>query len=476
MAQLDWTTTLNTMREALPRAQYLSWMEPLEFIGNDETCVRLGVPSRFHEEMVRLHLQDTLRTVIQKQTGAPVQLEFEVLVQKQNIEAASSVEATEKVATPQPTVVQRPSLKLIEGNKSIPREENPFEQEETPVFRPSFPKYTTPYLPFAFNQVPHQACKIFIEGTDATINSLAIIGGTGMGKTHLLVATGETLCNGNPALKVRYTNAESFTAEMIDCFKRNLIHDFKRKYREETDVLLFDNVHELSGRERTQEQVLHIFNELLTAGKRILFTSNIPLHQLQKCIEPLKSRLLSMMSVELQTPSFEDRVAVLAKISEQNRTLIDGQILRTLADRGQRDIRELIGSLLRLHLQAKLENRVIDADFLARQGCVIESQRSQVTLEEIVSLIELNFGVSRTDLMAKNRKSNIAWARQVAMYLARHVTYLALEEIGKFFGRDHATVLYSYEKVVEGVKTQRDVQLQIEYLLERLKNRSPRKS
>lgn len=183
MAQLDWTTTLNTMRETLPRAQYLKYNEPLEFIGNDENYACLSVPSRFHEEMVRLHLQDTLRTVIQKQTGAPVQLEFEVLVQKQNIEAASSVEAPERVVVTQQPVIQRPSLKLIEGNKSIPREEAPFEQEEIPVFGLAFQNIRPPICLLLLTKC-HAACKIFIEGTDVTINALAIVGATGMGKTR----------------------------------------------------------------------------------------------------------------------------------------------------------------------------------------------------------------------------------------------------------------------------------------------------
>lgn len=474
MQHLDWTATLNSMKESLPRSQFLNWIEPLEFIQSDETSVRLGVPSQFHEDMLRGHLKQHLIQAIQKQTGSPVQLEFEVLA-KTNFEASQSTEppATElpfPLPVPPP---QRPSLRVIEG--ALSKAENESLVEPPPPARPQYPRFTNPFFEVPFNAVALQAARLFVEGKDSNLNSIVIIAGVGMGKTHLLSTIGESIEAKFPRLRIRYTNSESFTAEMVQSFRDNNNHEFKKRYREETDVLLFDDVHELQGRDRTQEQVLHIFNELLTLGRRIVFTSKVPISRLTRIIEPLRSRLQSMVAVEIENAIADDRFNLLTQVVEHNQIVVDGQALRHLSENGSQDVRELIGSIVRLHIKSKLENKPITADYLIRQGSFQQATRSQVTIDEIISLVEMNFGVSRQELSNKGRKSNIAWARQVAMYLARHLTYLPLEEIGAAFGRDHATVLYSYERVSEGVRTQRDIQLQIEYLLERLKSKAPKK-
>lgn len=471
MQHLDWTATLNSIKESVPRAQFLSWIEPLEFIQRDETSVRLGVPSRLHEEMLKKHLHHHVLRAIEKQTGFPVQLEFEVLA-KTNVEASFSAEIP---ATPAPAAApQRPQLRVIEG--SLATAPPPLEIEEREVVhRPLYPRPTSPFFEVEANRVALQVSRLLVDGIDPNLSSLVISGGIGMGKTHLLSTIGMMLEKRYPRLRIRYTNSESFTAEMIQSFRDNSTHLFKKKYREDTDVLLFDDVQELAGREKTQEQILHIFNELLTLGRRIIFTSNVPIHRLGKMIDPLRSRLLSLMSVEIGCPSVDQRLQLLTLACEHNKMIVDGAVLRHLSENGSQDIRGLLGSLVRLHMQSTLENKTLDADYVQRQNGIPQTTRSPVTIEEIVSLIELNFGVTREDLCKKGRKSNIAWARQVAMYLARHMTYLPLEEIGAHFGRDHATVLYSYEKVAEGIKTHRDVQLQLEYLLERLKAKAPRK-
>lgn len=469
MPQLDWNTTLSAMRENIPKAQFMSWIEPIEFIQSDETSVRLGVPSRFHEEMLRSHLKQQLVDTIQKQVGKTVQLEFEILVQKENIEASFS--PPKRAETPsQPT---RPTLRVIEGSLSPSGQIKEFASpliEEREVFKPNFPKFTSPYIAMDFNHVAVESSKMFCDLKSSSLNSLVLIAGVGMGKTHLLSEIGHWLHEADPGLRVRYTNSETFTSEMIQSFRDNTNHEFKKKYREETDVLLFDDVHNLSNREKTQEQILHIFNELLTAGRRIVFSSSIPPQQLQKFSDPLRSRLLSMMSAEVSSPGFEERSQLLAKVCEESQMVVDPQVLKILADHHQKDIRELIGTLFRLHLRACLENRALDSTYLTKQGVGFapSQQKPRASLEEVLSLIELNYNVSRTDLVGPSRKSAISWPRQVAMYLSRHVTVLPLETIGSFYGRDHATVIHAYTKVTESMKTQRSVQLEIEYLLGRI--------
>jgi len=148
--------------------------------------------------------------------------------------------------------------------------------------------------------------------------------------------------------------------------------------------------------------------------------------------------------------------------------------MHQLADKHQTDVREMIGTLLRVHLQATLENKRLDGEFLAREGLVRETHREAITLAEIVSLVEHNFGVSRTDMFSKSRKGNINWARQVAMFLARTYTLLPLEEIGKQFGRDHATVIHAFSKVKETMEQQPTRRYEVEFLQQKLQGRAPR--
>lgn len=458
MPQLDWNATINTIRDSVPQTQFQNWFKPLELIRFDERSVTLGVPSRFHEDWIRSHYEKHLTQAIKDQCGADLQLEFEILLREENAEAALSA----------PIVTQRPNLRIVSNH--------PDEAEDHPVIvqPPNVPPFNNPFFELDSNHVVYQCAQLFAAGQDSQLNPLVIVSGVGMGKTHVLSEIGNEAFRANRELRVRYTNAELFTAEMVQSIKSDTSLVFKRKYREETDILLFDDVQGLRRRLRTQEELLHIFNEIVTRGGRVAFTSSTTPHRLEDFIEPLKSRILSGVIAEIKNPTFEEKVGILARMCMHNQIIVDDAVLRSLADKGQKDTRELIGNLFRLHLQAKLENRVLDQSFLAREGWVREAQKEVITLEEIITLVEHNFGIPRTELMSKSRKSVTTWARQVAMYLARQHTLLPLEEIGKTFGRDHATVIHAFQKVAETMEQQPTRRFEVEFLKEKLQTSSPR--
>jgi chromosomal replication initiator protein len=256
--------------------------------------------------------------------------------------------------------------------------------------------------------------------------------------------------------------------------KSNDLMAFKKIYTQETDILLFDDVHSLENRIKTQEVLLHVFNDIVARGGRIAFTTTVTPQRLNGFIDPLKSRLTSGVTAEIKPLSFEEKVEVLGRFAAHNQIPIEGPALRSLADRGQKDIRELIGTLLRLHLQSKLENRAFSEAFVAEEAIGYEAPREAVTMAEIVSLVEHHLGVPRTELVSKSRKGATTWARQVAMYLARTGTLLSLEEIGKTFDRDHATVIHAFERVKETISSQPTRKYEVEYLKRKLQSRSPR--
>jgi chromosomal replication initiator protein len=457
MLQLDWDATISTLKETVPQAQFQNWFKPLKLIRCDESSVVLGVPSRFHEEWIRNNYSSAISSAIRKQIPNELQLEFEVLIQKENVEAASAQENI--LTTPLPI---KPTLRLIENKTESP----PDIVEE--VEKPNIPIFKHSFIESNYNKVAYQ-CALMLCADGNSINSLVISAGVGMGKTHLLAQVGKWVLLKNQNTRVRYTNAEMFTAEMVYALKNDRIYQFKKKYREDTDVLLFDDVQGLAKRMRTQEELLHIFNELTTQGKRIVFTSQVLPHQLEEFIDPLRSRLLSSVFSEIKFPTFEERFELLKQHCDTQGISLEENVIAALADKGQKDVRELLGTLLRVHLQAKIDNKVIDEVFIATEAA--SRPQGGVQMSEIIFMVQNNFGITREEILSKSRKSLTVWARQVAMYLARHFTLLPLEEIGKAFGKDHATVIHAFQKVTEIMESQPTRKYEVEYLRQKLENR-----
>ncbi len=468
--QLDWDAAINSIRESLPQTQFQNWISPVEYIRNDETCVVLGVPSRFHEDWVRNHYGEQIRRAIQTTCGSALQLEFEILVRQSNEEAAEASPLAPLPATHTQTPA-RPQLRIVDKN----------EQSTLPEIAPStapeaprLPPFHHPLFEFGFNRLAFQCVGLFAETAENRINPLILLGGIGMGKTHHLSEIGHRLHKRFPDKRIRYTNAESFTYDYIRHIRSNDIVTFKKLYTEQTDILLFDDVHGIANKTGTQETLLHVFNDIVSRGGKVAFTTTIAPQRLQNFIEPLKSRLTSGVMAEIKPLSFEEKVEILGQMAAVNQISVEGPVLRSLADKGQKDIRDLIGTLLRVHLQAKLDNRVLTGDYIAQEVTGVEPPREAISMGEIVALVEHHLGVPRTELMSKSRKGATTWARQVAMYLARTSTLLSLEEIGKTFDRDHATVIHAFEKVKEAQLTQPARKYEVDFLKRKLAARAPR--
>ncbi len=463
--QLDWNAAINSIRESLPQTQFTNWISPVEYIRSNDTSVVLGVPSRFHEDWVRSHYAEQIKRAIQNQCGAALQLEFEIKVREENLQAAQA--QPPKSILPAPTVSLRPNLRIVEPNTQN-------EIDDSAPKAPNLPPFHHPLFELGFNSVAYQCVGMFVEARELMFNPLVFLGGIGMGKTHLLSEVGNRLHAKNPELRIRYTNADSFMHEYVRHLKSNDMMNFKNLYTEDTDVLLFDDVHGLSGRMKTQEVLLHVFNDIVARGGRIAFSTTVAPQRLEGFMDPLKSRLTHGVTAEIKPMTYEEKVEVLGCFAAHNHIPIEGPVLRSLADKGQKDIRELIGTLLRVHLQSKLESRPLNADFIAQESIGHEPAREALTMGEIVSLVEHHLGVPRSELVSKSRKGATTWARQVAMYLARTGTLLSLEEIGKTFDRDHATVIHAFEKVKEAIASQPSRRYEVEYLKRKLQARSPR--
>lgn len=454
MLPIDWNAAVNVMRDALPTAQFKNWVEPLSVLHCEDDRIVLGVPSKFHEEWVRNNYSTQIASALHHTCGRQLSLEFEV--SEENVEAAHA-------EVPEPVHMARPLLKVVETAA-----------EPVNFPPPNSPAFNHPFYELESNRIAFQCAGHFIESENPALNPLILESGIGMGKTHLMSHIAAELYARTTKLRIYYTNAESFTSEMYQSYQNNSHRAFRQKYWHDIDVLLFDDLHMIATKKRAQEELLHIFNEITARNGRIVFGSSQSVGKIEGLIDPLRSRLMAGVAAEIRFPHFDDRTRLLANVALHQQLSLDDLTLRSLADKGQKDNRELISTLLRVHLQAQLANRPLDNNYLSEVGFAIEQKKEAISLDEIVGLVEHSFGVSREELSSKCRKSTLNWARQVAMYLARCYTHLSMDAIGSHFGRDHATVVHAYQKVIDTMEQQPTRRYEVQHLKQKLQSRAPK--
>lgn len=300
-----------------------------------------------------------------------------------------------------------------------------------------------------FNQFAHAAAKAVAEAPGQTsYNPLLLYGGTGLGKTHLIQAIGHFVYDKFPQKRPIYATSEKFTSDFINSIPNGTIGNFTALYRS-ADILLIDDIQFFSGKESTQEQFFHTFNDLYHSGKQIVLTSDRHPKDIKGLEERLLSRFSSGLVADLQPPELETRIAILRMRMENENVRIPEDVLFYIADNVTSNIRELEGSLTRLLAHASLENREIDTEFAIKVlGKEVSRRRKELTISFIQKKTAEFFNVESEMMTARKKTTRIALARQVAMYLSRKYTAHSLKSIGDAFGgRDHSTVIHACDLV-----------------------------
>lgn len=323
------------------------------------------------------------------------------------------------------------------------------------------------------NEFAHAACMAVASTKNPIYNPLFIHGSSGLGKTHLMQAIGQQLMQDNPTAKVVYLTCEKFINEFIDTVRKGSLERFRRKYRR-ADILLIDDIQFLAGKERSQEEFFHTFNELLDLQSQVVLTSDRPASEI-KNIEPrLISRFESGLTVELQPPGIETRLAILRAKMEDWDVKLDSEILEMLAERIQSNVRRLEGGLVRIATYASLGTEQVTierSEFLLKDILREEGQR-RVNIDSIQKAVTDYFDIRLADMTSRRRPSNIAFPRQIAMYLSRKMTPCSLVEIGDAFGgRDHGTVIYACQKVKDRIENEAEIRDAVDILMTILKRR-----
>src|SRR5258707_7294983 len=309
------------------------------------------------------------------------------------------------------------------------------------------------------NQFAHAAALAVSQSPAKSYNPLFIYGGVGLGKTHLMQAIGQQTIERKKNQKVMYLSSERFTNEFVDAIQHNMLVRFRKHYRQ-TDVLLIDDIQFLAGKERSQEELFHTFNTLFDGRKQIVLSSDRPASEIANLEQRLVSRFECGLTTELQPPDIETRMAILRKKAEAFHFELAEDILAFLAQRVRTNVRRLEGALMRVASYQSLSGREISRETVEQllRDILREEAKKTVTIDQIQKKVAEHFDVRLADMTSKRRTANIAFPRQVAMYLARRHTKASLHEIGETFGgRDHGTVLHACKTVSVRMKKEDQV-------------------
>lgn len=322
------------------------------------------------------------------------------------------------------------------------------------------------------NEFPHAAAISVAESPGSFYNPLFIYGSSGLGKTHLMHAIGNYLLDKNPKIRPMYVSSEQFTNELVEALRRDTTPEFRDKYRN-VDILLVDDIQFLIGKEGIQEEFFHTFNVLYQNQKQIVVTSDKPPKDLKGLENRIITRLGGGLIADIMSPDIETRTAILRNKNEQEGFEISDAVIDYIAENIDSNIRELEGALLRIVAYSNLTSREVDLEMAQNvlKDILKEQQKVVVDAPRIKEKVSEVYGISIKDMESRKRPKDIAYARQVAMYLCRMMTEMSLPKIGaEFGGRDHTTVIHAVDKITKEVKTDPETKKTISDLQKMIKS------
>jgi chromosomal replication initiator protein len=420
-----WACLLESLSGQVRPAVFDSWLRPCRLLAVADDHLRIGAPNRFARDW--LMQLPALQHAVERCVGGHPRVSVVV-------DDAAATVLDEPAAT---TPAARPtgSTEALDSATSGTRER-------------LNPRYTfTTFVVGSSNQFAQAACQAVAELPSRAYNPLFIYGGVGLGKTHLLHAVGHQSGRLFPDMAVAYLSSEHFTNELINAIRYDRTADFRARYRT-IDLLLIDDIQFIAGKERTQEEFFHTFNDLYESRKQIILSSDSAPKNIPEIEERLRSRFEWGLIADIQPPDFETRVAILKKKAALERVLLADDVAYLVATRVKSNIRQLEGSLTRMIAFSAMTDREMTVD-LAHEvlADLWGDEETIIPIELIQQKAAEFFGVTLSDLKAKDRTKAVAFPRQIAMYLARQLTHASLAEIGRAFGKDHTTVLHAIHKI-----------------------------
>jgi chromosomal replication initiator protein len=445
-----WSSLREGLLEVIPADTFRVWFDNIRVGHMDDDGCELITPNEFSAIWIRDNYLDVIRQEADRLVGYPYTVEL-LGAYEDETEVSSSNRLSSSKKKSSPNQRTGPSL---HGRSLGINPKNTFSN----------------FVVGAGSELAHAACVAVSNAPAHAYNPLFLYGDTGLGKTHLMHAVAHQALNRNPSCRIAYVSCEKFTNEFIRAIQENTLTKFRSRYRS-VDYLLIDDIQFLAGKERIQEEFFHTFNELYEAQRQICLTSDRPAGEIDKIESRLLSRFQWGLVADIQAPDWETRVAILTRKSEAMGISIEPEILEFLAKNISRNVRRMEGALTRVAGYVGLTRKKADLETVQRllRDILREENLSRITIETIQKKVVDYYHLRMADMLSRRRPANIAFPRQVAMYLSRMLTEHSLQEIGGAFGgRDHGTVIHACKTVENMMDQDTSIKSAVEFLHENL--------
>ncbi len=449
-AEKIWHSAQDHLRAKLNQDTFNMWFAPLRVSTMDGSQITLEAPNEFCEVWLKDNYISLMQDAVAVAAGCKLQVKF-----KAGLSSISPVTPVKPGAVLQKIRLPEPVAERIHSNGDL--HFNPKNTFDTFVVGNN-------------NNFAYAASKAVAETPGKAYNPLFLYGGVGLGKTHLLQAIGQHVAGSKKNARVAYVSSEKFTNEYIEAIQNNKLVAFRKKYRQ-SEVLLIDDIQFLAGKERIQEEFFHTFNALHEAHKQIVLTCDRPASEIQGLEQRLVSRFEWGQTADVQAPDVETRLAILHKKAQFMGATLPDDVINFLATRIRTNIRRLEGALTRVASFASLTGKKLTIEVVEGllREILHEEGRQTISIEVIQKKVAEHFDIRLADMTSKRRPENIAFPRQIAMYLSRQMTESSLNTIGEAFGgRDHGTVLHAYRLVKDRMDVDANVRQVVSYLEKQL--------
>jgi chromosomal replication initiator protein len=440
-----WQAAQEELRFQLSKPSYETWLKNASLVGREKNAFKIGVPTKLAKDWLEDRYSAMIKETLSAIVSGDVSVAFEVIPGQ-----------TEAAA----------------GRTAVAVAEEPRPEEEEPVLHEASqlnPKFQFQHFVVGNNsRFAHAACRAVAETPAKAYNPLFLYGGVGLGKTHLMHAIGHAVLEKHARRRVAYVTSEKFMNEMISSIQEGRMNDFRTRYRT-VDVLLVDDIQFLAGKDRTQEEFFHTFNSLHELNKQIVISSDRPPKEIPTLEDRLRSRFQWGLIADIQAADFETRVAILKSKVGPYARLVPEDVLSFIAHKIQKNIRELEGALIRVIAHASLNRSAVNVEMAAKllQDVIPSTETRTLSIDTISRTVASFYHISLEEMKGKRRDKHIVFPRQVAMFLIREETASSLPAIGQAFGgRDHTTVLHSYEKISTDSKEDQRLQADLRKLRE----------
>lgn len=449
-----WERCLTHIGERVQKLAFRTWFEPIKPLRLDGNHLVVRIPSQFFYDWIEEHYHDILRSAITSALGTDARLSYSIVADDslEKLPPPAHPAEPERLPEPQQQTTQNESIqnpfmprfivRLTGNGNALPRDLNPRYRFDNFVNGES-------------NQLARAAALAVANNPGGTnFNPLLIYAGSGLGKTHLIHALGNHAYYSEKAKRVVYVTSEKFTTEFVNAIQNDKLMEFQHFYRT-VDLLIVDDIQFFSGKAKTLDSFFHTFNTLYQLGKQIVLTSDVPPKDLTGVDERLITRFQSGLTVDIQPPDLETRIAILQKKCEEQNVRLTQETINYVASAVTRNIRELEGCLVRIIAHSSLSHKPITLDLVKEiVRTVVKDVSTPVTIDQIQRAVCAYYDIDEAQIRGKTRQKEVVLARQISMYLAKELTNYSLKTIGLHFGgRDHSTVIHAYQTIEDGLKS-----------------------